>query len=107
MEKTKFCQKCGNRIDEEAEICPKCGVRQAVKSGKKDPNIAALLSFLVVGAGQAYNGEWGKAVILFIGAAIAFAIGIMTIICLPVWLVVWIYGIYDAYMTAKKMIGAV
>lgn len=27
---TKFCQACGETIDYRAEICPKCGVRQAV-----------------------------------------------------------------------------
>lgn len=27
---TKFCQACGNTIDLRAEICPKCGVRQAM-----------------------------------------------------------------------------
>lgn len=25
---TKFCQECGSRIKQKAEICPKCGVRQ-------------------------------------------------------------------------------
>ena len=27
---TKFCSNCGAKIDKEAEICPKCGVRQTV-----------------------------------------------------------------------------
>lgn len=27
---TKYCQACGETIDYRAEICPKCGVRQAV-----------------------------------------------------------------------------
>ena len=26
---TKFCQECGENINIKAEICPKCGVRQA------------------------------------------------------------------------------
>ncbi|MGB3344154.1 MAG: TM2 domain-containing protein [Aequorivita sp.] len=26
----KFCQECGEKINIKAEICPKCGVRQAV-----------------------------------------------------------------------------
>ncbi len=29
QENEKFCQECGEKINVKAEICPKCGVRQA------------------------------------------------------------------------------
>lgn len=31
----KYCKKCGEIIDEEAEICPECGVRQKEKNRDK------------------------------------------------------------------------
>lgn len=32
----KFCQECGEIINEKAEICPKCGVRQPYTSTKTE-----------------------------------------------------------------------
>ena len=53
----KYCVNCGEKIDEKAEICPKCGVRQsALNSKKKNSGIAAVLSFFITGLGQIYNG---------------------------------------------------
>lgn len=70
MENTKFCTRCGEKIDALAEICPKCGVRQglqdSVKKEKKEPWLAALASFLVPGLGQLYtNQSFGKAALIF------------------------------------------
>ena len=53
---TKFCHACGQSIDARAEICPKCGVRQAgiPSSGSlvgKNRLIAALLALLLPGLG--------------------------------------------------------
>lgn len=95
MEETKFCIKCGEKIDIEAEICPKCGVRQALPQSstkeKKPPEpwLAALASFLIPGLGQLYTRQsFGKAALLFCTS----------------WLILpWIYSIYDAYKTAEEM----
>ncbi len=38
--------------------------------GQKSPGTAAVLSALIVGAGQGYNGEWGKAGLFFGGAVL-------------------------------------
>lgn len=93
MAETKYCTRCGEKIDVLAEICPKCGVRQAfpdsVKKEKKEPWLAALASFLVPGLGQLYtNQSFGKAALIF---------------CTSILILPYIYGIYDAYKKAQEM----
>ena len=68
----------------------------AVKEDK-NPIVAAILSFFFPGSGQAYNGQTGKG----IGVFICFIIGYMIFI-IP-GLIVFIYGVYDAYSSAQKM----
>lgn len=50
------------------------------------PGLAAVLSFLIPGLGQAYNGEVGKAVLFFLG-----------------WILVipWALAVMDAYYSAR------
>jgi TM2 domain-containing membrane protein YozV len=107
--KTKFCSNCGKKIDFKAEICPKCGVRvvSAIKHKPasreiKNPGLAAVLSFLITGLGQIYNGQIGKGILMLI-LMIVFFFMILIIIGIPLLLVLWIYGIYDAYETARKI----
>ncbi len=49
----KYCSSCGEIIKKEAEICPKCGVRQmSPKSGMvKSKIVAGLLALLLGGIG--------------------------------------------------------
>ncbi len=109
--RTKFCVNCGAEIDARAEICPKCGVRVAspppsaaptVPVARKNEGIAAVLSFLFVGLGQIYNGEIGKGIMfLIIGVILVFTmIFLIGFILYPLF---WIYNIYDAYNTAKRI----
>jgi TM2 domain-containing membrane protein YozV len=61
----------------------------------KSPGVAALLSFLFVGAGQLYNGHAGKAILMFFG-------------CILLWFVflgwiVNIWSIVDAYSSADAI----
>ena len=67
---------------------------------KKNAGIAALLSFLIPGAGQIYLGKVKRGIILFILAFIsAILCGILIgLLLLPI---VYIYSIYDAYKSAK------
>jgi TM2 domain-containing membrane protein YozV len=63
--------------------------------GPKSPGIALLLSFVFVGAGQLYNGQIAKGILMFLG-------------CVVLWfaLLGWIINIWswiDAYSTAKAM----
>ena len=102
MRETKFCPNCGAEIDRKAVICPKCGVRIKPSTNAKNPGLAAVLSFVIVGLGQIYNGEIGKGILLIVLYVISIALCLVFIgyIFLPV---IWIYGIYDAYKTAQKI----
>lgn len=53
--------------------------------------LPALLSFIIPGLGQLVKGHVGKGILIFFG----FLIGLI-ILVLP-GVIVWIYGIYDAY----------
>jgi TM2 domain-containing membrane protein YozV len=64
-------------------------------AGPKSPGIALLLSFLLCGVGQMYNGQVAKGILMLIG-------------CILTWFVFlgWIVSIWsmvDAYSTAKAM----
>lgn len=107
----KYCVNCGEKIDEKAEICPKCGVRQSfLNSKKKNPGIAAVLSFFITGLGQIYNGQIGKGILLIFIQVINlfFLTFILMVMFIPpigfiTFPVVWIWGMYDAYKTAEKI----
>ena len=73
-ESEKFCSSCGERIKKEAEICPKCGVRQMnVLSSTLQGNApngkskiaAALFAFFLGGFGvhKFYLGQIGKGIL--------------------------------------------
>lgn len=104
-----FCEICGEEIDKHGGTCPKCGVQ--VKFPKlKNPVISAILSFVIPGLGQIYNGQIVKGVgFVFIAVFLLFAILIFVGYVYPIsWIYViypifWIYAIYDAYTTAKKI----
>jgi len=114
---TKFCRYCGAEIDARAEICPKCGVRveappqtiprppvtpYSVSTPKKNEGVAAVLSLIFVGLGQIYNGQIGKG-IWFIIAGVVCLILTIVLIGFVLYFVLWVYNIYDAYNTAKKI----
>lgn len=69
---------------------------------QKNPGLAAVLSFLVIGLGQIYNGQIGKGIGFLVAAVIA---GVLcsVVIGFVLFPVIWIYGIYDAYKTAEKI----
>lgn len=108
---TKYCSNCGSEIDINAEICPKCGVRvepatvnnvYSSPKSEKSQGLAAVLSFLICGVGQIYNGQIGKGIGLLIAVIIC---GFLSILIVPaiIAIILWIYGIYDAYDTAGKI----
>lgn len=102
----KFCKGCGSEVHPQAEICPNCGVRLQEQvqqpTDEKSAGLAAVLSALVVGLGQLYNGQIGKGIAFFVlaiilGITIFIGIGLILV---PIF---WIYNVYDAYDTAKKI----
>ena len=102
-EEATFCSNCGEEIDAKAEICPKCGVRvKAPPAGEKNPGLAAVLSFLIIGLGQIYNGQIGKGIGLIVGMVISAFLFVL-LIGIPIYIILWLYSIYDAYNTAKKI----
>ena len=68
----------------------------------KNPYIAGVLSFLIIGLGQIYNGEIGKGIQLFIvGIVITFLKG--TLLGIILYLLLRLVSAVDAYNTAKKI----
>lgn len=93
----RVCNHCGRSICEECHIeiesenyCKDC-VSSKLHHGKSEersPALAAILSFIVSGTGQFYNGQLGKGIFFFFTS----------------WLIIpWIIGILDAYASAKKI----
>ena len=111
---TKFCSNCGFEMPKATKFCPECGnatsmAPQVVNSTTatvlrrdKSPGLAALLSFLIIGLGQVYLGLTKKGIILFVLAIIS-GILIFVLIGWIIWVLVWVYAIYDAYNSGEKM----
>jgi len=51
MKDKKFCLNCGEKIDEKAEICPKCGVRVGKREDSKNKIVAGVLALFLGGIG--------------------------------------------------------
>ena len=108
----QFCSNCGFKMDANIKFCPECGASTsgvpqpanatAVANSDKNPVLAAILSFLIVGVGQIYLGLTKKGLILLL-AAIISGVLMLVFIGFITWFIVWIYAIYDAYNSAEKM----
>lgn len=110
--KTRFCSNCGFEMNNNVKFCPECGTpisgvpqtnnAQTVRYSNKSPALAAILSFLIIGLGQVYLGLTKKGIILFVLAIIS---GILTLFVIGfiLWLLVWVYAIYDGYNSANKI----
>jgi TM2 domain-containing membrane protein YozV len=79
-------------------VSPPCHERTGAASPhRKDPMFAAAASFVWGGMGQAYNGQYGKGILFFTGVMV----GLLAF--LVPGIIVWAFGIYDAYVTAQKV----
>ena len=56
----KYCSTCGEIIRKEAEICPKCGVRQAVQGTSLSRRLAAGILAILLGAFGVHSFYLGK-----------------------------------------------
>lgn len=113
----RYCSSCGKETVEGIKFCPSCGKpvlseapspiqSQVVQTQTqiKSPGIAALLSFIISGAGQIYNGQLGKGIVAFIVTTLTMIAGIMGNLTFMVISVIWwIAWIYDAYTEAQKI----
>ena len=63
--------------------------------GPKSPGIALVLSLLICGVGQMYNGKVAKGILMLVGFILLWVI----------WLgwVIWIWSMIDAYQEAKAI----
>jgi TM2 domain-containing membrane protein YozV len=104
-----FCKSCGEKIKREAEICPKCGVRQfaAVEyrsSGGPSKNEALNMEWLVLvllcfflgefGIHQFYSGKKSKGILM----AVICGVGIILCFIYVGWAILiglWIWALVD------------
>jgi len=68
---------------------------------RKNPGVAAILSFFWAGLGQIYNGQLlkGFGFIILYAFSVILIFAAIGLILVPI---VWIIGIWDAYSTAKS-----
>jgi TM2 domain-containing membrane protein YozV len=99
------CPDCKKDISDKADSCLYCGysiegsTRDRVK---KNPGLAAVLSFFFAGLGQIYNGEIGKGIafiIIYFFCLLSMLVGIGFFL-VPV---VWIGGMIDAHHSAERI----
>ena len=116
------CNNCGQEHPETARFCVHCGKSVSVKTAnsrarstrgntmanprpqslytdtpqRKNPTLAAILSLLIVGLGQFYNGDIKKGALMLIGGII---LGGATAGAL--WLAIAIWSAIDAWQVAS------
>lgn len=119
-----FCSRCGTQNEDSARFCQKCGATTttappplaspsapdprirggnvpAATGGKryaegKNPTIAVILSLVLAGVGQFYNGDAKKGMVML---AVAIVGGVFTYGL--VYLAVMIWSALDAYKVAS------
>lgn len=102
---TKFCPKCGAEISKTVNACPKCGAKSqsnVTQQEQKSPFIAGILSLIIFGIGQFYNGQPRKGALLFIGGyfisiILIYFFGYLT------YIIIALFSAYDAYTTAEAI----
>ena len=94
-EHPRFCSACGCRMDSSSS--PAGSGSEIRQENEKNPQIAVFCSSLIPGLGQVYNGETLKGFVFLVSTLLG-----LFLILIP-GLVVWIYSMYDAHITAGKM----
>ena len=112
------CQNCGSQLPDSAKFCDRCGAKvgtdtersnsnieynmASIMVNKKSEALALILSLLIPGLGQIYNGQVSKGAMMIVAAIVCavlifvfFPIGIL-------YIVLWIYAMYDAFKDAKE-----
>ncbi len=75
------------------QISPATFVGDIELTGGKSPGIALVLSVLFCGAGQMYNGQVAKGILMLLGSILLWLVMLG-------W-IVWVWSMIDAYQTAK------
>jgi TM2 domain-containing membrane protein YozV len=84
-----------NNIPNQGASLAQAALLMNSEAASKSPGVALLLSFFISGAGQMYNGQVGKGILMLLGTIALWFI-------LLGW-TVWIWSMVDAYQTAKRM----
>jgi hypothetical protein len=114
MASNVICGRCSAPLEHPTAPCRNCGARPmwGALARRKSPGLAAALA-IVPGLGHLYVGEWRRAV-TFMGAAglLEFfgfdfdltAVGAVIGVPMEVGGVgLWLYSIFDAYNSAKRL----
>jgi TM2 domain-containing membrane protein YozV len=72
-------------------------------AAQKSPGVALLFSFLLCGTGQMYNRQVAKGILIIVGCIVLFSMGTVSSGFFLCYVAVWIWQLFDAYSTAKKM----
>lgn len=111
-----YCPNCGAKVDANDAFCFECGFRlnsgarappapgpepaySAPEPVRKDVSVAlaVILSIIIPGIGHMYLGKIEK------GLAILIASAVFLYLFALVSIIIWLYGIIDAYGIAKSM----
>lgn len=110
-EATGTCTRCGRGICDECNIpvngknvCKNCIgiIASGGQACRREPLLALILSFLLPGLGQIYNGDTNNGIIFIVATVVSW---LMTSVCIGLFLFVgiWAYAMYDAYTRAIKI----
>lgn len=94
----KNCSKCGSKMNYNARVCPNCGT----KAIYRNPFVALVLSLVFPGLGQLYNNQHQKGIKLFIAGIISIILWFI-VVGIILCILIWVYGMYDAFFTAKAI----
>ena len=100
-----YCENCGNELPVNASYCSKCGAKTPIKKKNKNIYLALILSFILTGLGTIYAGNTKKGLMLLALRLICGAVTIFVPFLAVSNVVVWIFGIYDAYTETQKVNG--
>jgi hypothetical protein len=115
MASNVICGHCGSPLEHPSAPCGRCGAKPAwpaLARPRKSPLAAAALA-IVPGLGHVYLGHWRKAIGVMGAAGMLEFFGldldltaVGAVVGVPMELGgvgVWLYSIFDAYHTAKRM----
>lgn len=94
----KRCRNCGSKIDVNSSICANCGANVE----DKNAIVAFVLSLIFPGLGQLYNGQNHKGVVLIFGYIVSWILSLI-LIGIVIALLIWLFGMYDAFTSANAI----
>ncbi len=75
-QKTKFCKRCGEKIFEDAVICPKCGCQVEEIKNNSQPQVVVNNNNVANANARAYAGGVGREKNKWVALALCFFFGV-------------------------------